>query len=191
MHALRLLIDDYERTVGSFQQTSEIQPQNLSSSHKLTSDQEAASRAIAGRIEGLGSDIMSILHSVTSSVSRYAGSALPENAGALVRRQLMSVPQRWKVAEATTANNEQVQGQGANGEAIRTGERFLVFAGQGCDMITQINLVLSGTIESAEKWLESMGRRTEDGPVSQKGYVRMATSSISTNTPVQMSEKRG
>ena len=38
------------------------------------------------------------LQSVTTHVSRYTGGALPENAGALVRRQLMSVPQRWRVA---------------------------------------------------------------------------------------------
>jgi transcriptional repressor OPI1 len=189
MHALRSLIDDYEHTVGGSEQTSQTQQQNLSSSYKLTSEQEAASRAIADRIKSLGSDIMSILHSVTSSVSRYAGSALPENAGALVRRQLMSVPQRWRVAEETTANTGQAQGQRAGGEAVRAGERFLVFAGQGCDMITQINLVLSGTVESAEKWLESMGGRTEDGPVGQKGYVG-ADATLGASIPVPMSEKR-
>jgi len=122
----------------------------------LTPEQEAASQAIAERIKNLGADIINTLQSVTANVSRYTGGALPENAGALVRRQLLSIPQRWQVAQ-----QHEIEGSEAtdSSEATRTGQRWIVFAEQGLDMITQVNIVLTGTVESAEKWLDSMGRK--------------------------------
>jgi len=48
----------------------------------------------------------------------------------------------------------------ANGEQVgRDGRRWLDFAKQCLDMIEQVNLVLGSTVGSAERWLESMGRK--------------------------------
>jgi transcriptional repressor OPI1 len=164
MNALRSLIADYEKTFfGS---------QAYRSGAQLTQEQEFASHNIADRIKTLGNSIMGILFEVTSNISQYAGDALPENASALVRRQLMSVPQRWKLAEEKTSTppsesttlggNNTSDAVEKHGEVtMRAGRRWLVFAEQGCDMITQISLVVSGTVESAENWLDSMGRRRE------------------------------
>jgi hypothetical protein len=68
------------------------------------------------------------------------------------------------------------------------GERFLVFAGQGCDMITQISLVVSGTVESAEKWLDTMGRKSEGDPVGVNEKGSSSGPSDENGTP--MAEKR-
>jgi len=170
MRALSMLLQDYERA----KQDTESQPNGTSDASQLTahqqrsqhSDREDASRRIAENIKALSSDIMRTIKSVIDSVSLHTGSALPANAGALVRRQLMSVPQRWIVASAETANSaDQDQaraGSGAGAEAIRAGRHMLAFAKQGLDMIAQVSLVLSGTIESAENWLDRIGRRRSE-----------------------------
>jgi transcriptional repressor OPI1 len=172
MNALRSLISDYESTLYSTSQHNHLA--------NLTAAQQHASEQIALRIKNLGTHIMNILREVTANVSRYAGGALPENAGALVRRQLMSVPQRWKFAEEKTSTPN---GEKEEEEMVRTGQRWLVFAEQGCDMIAQVSIVLSGTVESAEKWLDTMGRK-------QSSRRESVVSSISgSGTIGQVSEK--
>jgi hypothetical protein len=151
-------------------------------------DPAARAHALGERIRGYGSDIMATLQSVTTHVSRYTGGALPENAGALVRRQLMSVPQRWRVAqeaarrqprllspelrlmgtehgeadvdvEEALTSAEPAESVSSDGDPLRAGRKWIAFAEQGCEMISQVSLVLSGTVDSAESWLETMGRR--------------------------------
>lgn len=151
MMALRSLLEEYNQAMNGAQASRQ-------SSCHLTREQQAASQAIAEKIKNMGSDIVSTLQAVTSNVSRYTGGALPENAGALVRRQLLSIPQRWQVAQQQTQSDGGSE-QGIGSEACRTGQRWLLFAEQGLDMITQVNIVLHGTVDSAEEWLDSMGRK--------------------------------
>ncbi|KAF2663647.1 Opi1-domain-containing protein [Microthyrium microscopicum] len=201
--ALRSLLVDYEQTVYGAPASSQNSRARING--QLTAEQEAASEQIAERIKDLGNDIMSTIQRVTSAVSRYTGGALPENAGALVRRQLLSVPQRWRYAEQASTQSSQQQASGSSsqgrGEALRTGQRFLVFAEQGCDMIAQVSLVVSGTVESAEKWLESMGRRknslgeaydqkTYSGLPSPRGGMPNASPPSRQISALQMTEKR-
>jgi transcriptional repressor OPI1 len=175
MAALRKLIAECEQNAFGARRGS--QP-----TYTLNAQQEASSQAIADSIKKLGTDIMSTLQVVTDNVSRYTGGRLPENAGALVRRQLMSVPQRWRLAQESTPASSSPNTEGES-DALRTGQRFLVFAEQGCDMIAQVSLVLSGTVESAEQWLDSMGRRRESVATS------ISEKTIGVN-PIDMSEKR-
>jgi hypothetical protein len=185
MHALRSLIAEFEQSAfgASIERRRRL---------GMSAEQEESSRRIAGNIKELGTRILGILQEVTNNVSKYAGSALPENAGALVRRQLMSMPQRWKLAEektaqqsagtspadshATMVNGEQgsegktpAEVEGQTTEMLMVGQRWLLFAEQGCDMITQVGLVLSGTVDSAEEWLDRMGRRRASTTVSANG----------------------
>jgi hypothetical protein len=176
MAALRQLIAECEQNTFGARRGS--QP-----TYSLNAQQEASSQAIADSIKKLGTDIISTLQVVTDNVSKYTGGRLPENAGALVRRQLMSVPQRWRVAQestsvSSTSNNE------PQTDALRTGQRFLVFAEQGCDMIAQVSMVLSGTVDSAEKWLDSMGRRPQSVALTDSSEKTAGVSLI------DMSEKR-
>ena len=98
MGAIRTLLVEYEAGTDG-----EANGSNGHDDDEMTDapgpDAAARARAIGERIKGYGSDIMATLQSVTTHVSRYTGGALPENAGALVRRQLMSVPLRWRVAQ--------------------------------------------------------------------------------------------
>jgi hypothetical protein len=154
MYAIKQLIQDYEQstqgTAGNEQQ----------SGHTLTQEQEEASRRVAERIKAFHREIMQTLESVKNSISHYTGGALPENAGALVRRQLMSIPQRWRVAESTAEQSNATTGAPQN-EAIRSGNKLSVFASQSLDMIAQVTLIVSATIENAEGWLDRMGKKKQ------------------------------
>jgi hypothetical protein len=122
----------------------------------MTFEQEEASNRIAARFTDIHREIMSTLEMVKNSISRYTGGALPENAGALVRRQLMSIPQRWRVAESTA---ESQQNGATQSEPVRSGNKLLAFTGQSLDMIAQVTLIVGATIENAEGWLERMGKK--------------------------------
>ena len=180
MDALKSLLNQY----AASQQRNGV---DGDAAYVLTEEQLAASHAISERIRAMGEDIMNTMRSVVESVSRYAGGALPDNASALVRRQLMSVPQRWRAAlETGDANSSQTQD-----EAVRAGNRALEFANQSLDMFAQLSMVLSSTIDSAESWLETMGRsreRSETLAVQGNGH-RQGDEKNGVNGDAQMDEK--
>jgi hypothetical protein len=163
MHAIKRLLEDYNQ--GSTQGAQSSSPQGMSY------EQEEASNRIAARIKEFHHDIMSTLEVVKNSISRYTGGALPENAGALVRRQLMSIPQRWRVAESTAES----QNGTTQSEPVRSGNKLLAFTGQSLDMIAQVTLIVGATIENAEGWLERMGKK------KQRERERLEGSNSSTN----------
>lgn len=133
------------------------------SSDTANNGQDQSQTELAARIASLKGDVLKTLQEVISTVSKYAGGALPENARILVRRHLTSLPQRFRVATMPDAN----QNNGQNGEgALREGaQKVLVLAKEGLDMVAQVSGVLDGTIVSAEEWCERMGkrRRREEG----------------------------
>jgi len=163
MLALKRLLEDYEESSHQTQG----QQNSQQSSYTLPQEQEEASRRIAERIKAFHREIMQTLESVKNSISQYTGGALPENAGALVRRQLMSIPQRWRVAESTAEQQQQENGTNAaaatpQNEAVRSGNKLVAFASQSLDMIAQVSLIVSATIENAEGWLDRMGRKKRE-----------------------------
>ncbi|KIW07442.1 uncharacterized protein PV09_02282 [Verruconis gallopava] len=160
MVALKKLLDDYEERARN--SADETLP-----NFTLTQEQEAASTRIAESIKSAHREIMKTLESITNSISHYAGAALPENAAALVRRQLMSLPQRWRVAESTAAEQNGANGHSqTQSEMVKAGKTIVVFAGQSLDMLAQVTMVVSATIQNAEGWLERMGRRSGQSQVS-------------------------
>jgi len=77
----------------------------------------------------------------------------------------MSVPLRWRLANQT-ANSSTQETQNGNqsqsSEPAMSAHRMLAFAKEGLDMIAQVSAVVDGTVGSAEKWLDSLGRRRQD-----------------------------
>ncbi|ORY72175.1 transcription factor Opi1-domain-containing protein [Pseudomassariella vexata] len=123
---------------------------------------------MAVRITALRADVLKTLQGVISTVSRYAGGALPENARILVRRHLTSLPQRFRVANMTgesqsTSDRGDLSAEEAGAakeKEMREGvQRVLVLAKEGLDMMAQVSGVLDGTIVSAEEWCERLGRK--------------------------------
>lgn len=168
MRALRMVLEDFERATSSNQQYPE---EKGVGSRQLVRDMEVEqrekeSRRLAERIKALSQDIWETLKKVCASVSHYTGGALPENASNLVRRQLLSVPQRWQAANAASTQNGQAGENGASAE-VRGANRMVAFAKEGLDMIAQVSMVVESTINSAEQWLDSLGRNRNNESFSR------------------------
>lgn len=130
-------------------------------------DDEQARRAIGARIDALRSEVLKTLQGVIETVSKYAGGALPDNARALVRRHLTSLPQRFRIAtqeSGSNANSNQASSseEGKEQEVRDGAQRVLVLAKEGLDMMAQVSGVLDGTIVSAEEWCDRLGRKKRD-----------------------------
>lgn len=119
---------------------------------------ESDRTAMNERIAELKSDVLKTLKDVVDVVSKYTGSALPENARTLVRRHLTSLPQRFMLASTNTSQNRQVPA-GGDGEVREGARKVMVLAREGLDMMAQVSGVLDGTIMSAEEWCERLGRK--------------------------------
>jgi hypothetical protein len=175
MKSLKLVLEEYEAALKSrrhgdteAQSDEKIQLDGTMAQMGLVdTDQDAQVRIIADRIKRLSSEIWTTLQSVVQSVSRYTGGALPQNASQVVRTQLLSVPQRWQLAGRQAGSNESAAERGGQGEAIQGANRMLAFAKEGLDMMGQITTVVDGTVQSAETWLNRIGRRTSTAQAGQ------------------------
>ena len=111
---------------------------------------------LSERIRQLNDEIWNTVKSVCTNISRYTGGALPESAGQFVRAQVMSVPARWqRTAPQQTPTDSRAQ-------TLSNGQRMVAFANEGLDMMGQVHGVVDETIQSAEKWLDRVGRRTSE-----------------------------
>ena len=164
MKALKLVLEEYEAALKSRRQR-DVEARSdekielngtMAQMGLVDTDQDAQVRRIADKIKSLSSEIWTTLQSVVQSVSRYTGGALPQNASQVVRTQLLSVPQRWQLAGRQA-------GSEGEGEAVRGANRMLAFAKEGLDMMGQITTVVDGTVQSAETWLNRIGRRAPAG----------------------------
>jgi hypothetical protein len=200
MRSLKLVLEEYEAALKSRRQrdveahSDEKAELNgtMAQMGLVDTDQDAQVRVIADRIKRLSSEIWTTLQSVVQSVSRYTGGALPQNASQVVRTQLLSVPQRWQLA-GRQAGSEGTAEQGTQGEAARGANRMLAFAKEGLDMMGQITTVVDGTVQSAETWLNRIGRRSSTSHASQghaiEGGDREKTP-LALPNGVHMGEKR-
>ncbi|KAF1918705.1 transcription factor Opi1-domain-containing protein [Ampelomyces quisqualis] len=190
MKSLKLVLEEYEAALRS-RQTSDLEAHpdtslelngTMAQMGLVDTDQDAQVRIIADRIKRLSSEIWTTLQSVVQSVSRYTGGALPQNASQVVRTQLLSVPQRWQLAGRHAGGRA-----GEQGEAVRGANRMLAFAKEGIDMMGQITTVVDGTVQSAEGWLNRIGRR----PAGQSdGAERDKTPLALPDGQMDMQEKR-
>lgn len=140
---------------------------------------------LAARITALKTEILKNLQAAIETVSRYAGGALPENARALIHRQLTSLPQRFRYASMVEQQQQQQQGRDGTpippAERTREGaNRVLVLAKEGLDMIAQVSGVIDGTIVSAEEWCDklNMRRQEDDEPGLAQSQPQASSSDI-------------
>ncbi|KAI5294999.1 hypothetical protein KEM52_002660, partial [Ascosphaera acerosa] len=142
------------------------------------------------QIQRLKTDVLSTLKHVVDVVSRYAGAALSENARALVRRHLTSLPQRFRHAAAAD------EGEGAAAQAAQAAQaagcaassasasasasapgkpslvdataasarRVIVLAEEGLDIMMQVSRVVNDTLASAETWCQRLRMPRASGP---------------------------
>lgn len=161
MHALKLLLEDYEAAIQSRRQSDSTYTD--SKIDVIEAEQDERVRDIANRMKSLSTDIWKTIQNVVQSVSIYTGGALPQNASQVVRTQLLSLPRRWQSTHQSAAPGEVSQ----HGDEAVGANRMLAFAKEGLNMIGEITKVVDGTVQSAENWLNRIGRKTPQDPETQ------------------------
>lgn len=161
MEALKRILHDYEGGGGAIRLEEGQLLSEKTGAMRLEgpSTHQQQNSAVTERIKHLNAEIWNTLKSVVNTVSRYTGGALPENASVIVRWQLMSVPRRWQKAMSSQPPNSSIGTD--EKEAVTSAHRMLAFAVEGIDMMEQVGGVVDSTILSAERWLDSMGRRAK------------------------------
>lgn len=153
-------IERYDATARSSEQDKIMSDVGMTT----TEDSEQARLERGARIVALRKDVLKTLQGVIETVSKYAGGALPDNARALVRRHLTSLPQRFRAAtqesgSASPGPSSSTTEEGKEQEIREGAQRVLVLAKEGLDMMAQVSNVLDGTIVSAEEWCERLGKK--------------------------------
>jgi hypothetical protein len=146
--ALSIALNQYEDTRQHHVDSAALEK----GQRPATPDQNDNARQLDNDNRHCFDQIMQTLKYVVDHVNNYAGGALPANAREFVRAQLMSLPQRWRVVS---------DGESSGSDTSRHAQRMIAFATEGLDMMTQVSGVLKATLESAEKWLERVGRRDQ------------------------------
>lgn len=173
MEALRRVLEEYCFAAPAAQhQIAEKSTDAMDVDEQETPGRPGA-QIIAQRIRQINDEIWNTIKTVVNTVSKYTGGALPENASAIVRWQLMSVPQRWRRAavQATPASEEEGREEQER-EPVSSAKRMLAFGVEGLEMMDQVAGVVDSTIISAERWLDSMGRRQATGAEKAPGEAQ-------------------
>lgn len=156
-------IERYDATARSSEQDRLMSDVGMTT----TEDSEQARLERGARILALRKDVLKTLQGVIETVSKYAGGALPDNARALVRKHLTSLPQRFRAATqesgsaspGPSSSPPSTTEEGKEQEIREGAQRVLVLAKEGLDMMAQVSNVLDGTIVSAEEWCERLGKK--------------------------------
>lgn len=151
--ALKIVLEQYDQARDHWHKSREAAIEQ--GGRPQTPDHDESARRLAAVIKKHSDDIWDTLKRVVNSVSNTTGGALPTNARNFVRDQLMSLPQRWQVVSAH---------QRGDSETSRNAHRMVDFAMQGLEMMTEVSKVCQATLESAERWLDMVGRRRRMGP---------------------------
>lgn len=97
-------------------------------------------------------------------ISNSTGGALPENARNLVRRHLISLPQRFHKAFLTKLpSSESGDVQDPEMKTIVSAQKAMIFGEEALGVMDQIQAVLRETILSAERWCDTLGRNIRSG----------------------------
>ncbi|EMC93967.1 hypothetical protein BAUCODRAFT_36439 [Baudoinia panamericana UAMH 10762] len=163
-NALKLVLEQYDQARDHFHKTHDM-PKHDGEQRPQTPDHDDAARRLAQVIKRHCDDIWQTLRTVTFSISNTVGGALPENAREFVRRQILSLPARWqKVSD----------GQSGDSDTSRNAHRMIAFATEGLDMMEHVGLACKATLDSAERWVQVVGRRSQQPPRNGQGHTQHA-----------------
>jgi hypothetical protein len=112
------------------------------------------------RMSELRDNIFQVIHRAVQTVSKYAGSALPENARNLVHRQLMSLPGLYQFHYLRESEGRR-ENTSPEGLARDSAHLALLFAREALQLMTQVGDVLNRTLVSAEEWCETLYKTKE------------------------------
>lgn len=178
-------IERYDATARTSEQDKVVSDVGMTAME----DSEQARLDRGARIQALRKDVLKTLQGVIETVSKYAGGALPDNARALVRRHLTSLPQRFRLATQESASGSPGPSlssteEGKEKEIKEGAQRVLVLAKEGLDMMSQISDVLDGTIVSAEEWCERLGKKKTEQREQEQAQAGQAQSQAAQTVPL-------
>lgn len=156
--SLRNAIDEWSQSHQGSSSVPVSHPATKGEPPRETEIRPRDEATLSRHIKILTKEVLQTLNKIVDVVSTYAGGALPENARDLVRKQLNSFPQRFRMAFTHSKHSEPGM-EGSHSETISSATRMLVLAREGLDMMHQVSGVVDGTIVSAEDWLVRLGRK--------------------------------
>ena len=146
-----------------------------------------ATTTSSSTLSNVKKEIVDTLRKVVEVVSRYAGSGLPEQAKASVRRFILALPGRWATIQtSTTASPASSPALGPHGQphAQETSIKLLTFGDESIEMLRSVSGVFSDTIDRAELWIQRLRVVGVAGPSARRRPHKNATSSSSgSNSP--------
>ena len=155
--SLKSVIDEYDR--GS---RTDGEDHTMADDGDHAAQHTAADRnRLIQRMGELRDDLFRVIQRTVETVSKYAGSALPDNARNLVHRQLMSLPGLYQFHYV---RESQGRSESASPEAWArdSAHLALLFAKESLQMMTQVGDVLNRTLVSAEEWCETLYRKKNE-----------------------------
>jgi hypothetical protein len=161
--SLKSVIDEYDR--GS---RTDGEDQAMGEGDNTAQHTTADRNRLIQRMGELRDDLFRVIQRTVETVSKYAGSALPDNARNLVHRQLMSLPGLYQFHYV---RETQGRSESASPEvwARDSAHLALLFAKEALQMMTQVGDVLNRTLVSAEEWCDALYRKKTEQPRSPLG----------------------
>ncbi|KAK4149045.1 clock-controlled protein 8 [Chaetomidium leptoderma] len=153
---LKAVIDEYDRASQTDGADHTMEDGRNPAPH--TADDR--SRLIL-RMDELRDELFGVLHRTVQTVSKYAGSALPENAKNLVHRQLMSLPGLYQMHYVRESEGRP-ENAGPEAWTRDSAHLALLFAKESLQLMNQVGDVLNRTLVSAEEWCETLYRRKNE-----------------------------
>ncbi|KAI5799110.1 transcription factor Opi1-domain-containing protein [Peziza echinospora] len=181
------------------QQQSPASPNNA----KASTDRK---NFLMGRIEALKAEVLKTLKRVITIVDNYAGSALVGETRAMVKRQLLLLPERLQIAlVAHTPESEKAQAQqsvatskasspapSASGitslDPSAAAQRVIIVAKEGLAMVASVSKGVEFALTSAEEWCEKLGgarRESTTAPTTTTTPNTSSTANATTTTSTQ------
>jgi hypothetical protein len=161
--------------------------------HAMADGRDSAPRSVPdrskliSRMTELRDDLFRAIQRTVQTISKYAGSALPENARNVVHRQLMSLPGLYQlhyVRESSGARRENTTPEAWSRERAHLA---LLFAREALQMMTQVADVLNRTLVSAEEWCETLYKKKSEQADSPMGSTEPVPPPAGASQDVTMS----
>ncbi|KAH6611735.1 transcription factor Opi1-domain-containing protein [Chaetomium sp. MPI-SDFR-AT-0129] len=156
--SLRGVIDEYDRTTPGNGET----PGATETGEQPPTPRTAEDRnRLILRMTELRDELYTVIQRTVQTVSKYTGSALPENARNLVHSQLMSLPARYQFHYLRQFEARQPN---ASPDAFtrESAHLALLFAKEALQMTNQVGDVLNRTLMSAEQWCNTLYRKNNE-----------------------------
>ncbi|KAL2129820.1 hypothetical protein VTI74DRAFT_7269 [Chaetomium olivicolor] len=157
---LKNLIEEYDQAAQK-----DVEDHDMENGSTCTPNAAADRVRLLQRMGELRSDIFRAIHHTVQTVSKYAGSALPENARNIVHRQLMSLPGLYQLHYIRESERRR-ENSSPDSLARDSAHLALLFAKEALQMMTQVGDVLNRTLMSAEEWCETLYRKKNEQSAS-------------------------